>query len=75
MIIVGIYCSLVFLLNRSVYRGGLWNHWFLAALSLHKKQIKADNTKYLEENYKCFISITMLIVDIAWNANLLLIVQ
>lgn len=40
---------------------------FLAVLSLHKEQIKADSIKYLEQKYKCFIflSITMLILDIA----------
>ena len=42
---------------------------FLAVLSLPKEQIKADSTKYLEQNYKHFIflSVTMLIFDIAWK--------
>lgn len=50
---------------------------FLAVLSLHKVQIRADSTKYLEQNYKhfSFLYITMLIFDIAWNVNLFLILQ
>lgn len=50
---------------------------FLAVLSLHKEQIKADSRKYLEQDKKSFIfvSVTMLIFDISWNVNLLLILQ
>lgn len=50
---------------------------FLAVLSLHKERKKADSIKYLEQKYKRFIflSITMLILDIAWNVDLVLILQ